>query len=116
MEKEKIQYLLNQEEEFLLEQIGFDIIGKSARQNNKNEAKEKAVRLLDNQKKNFREVICTNEKVKYLLELDDSWDRKVELVTIVADLITTILIGIPPWNISVLLVRIGLDSLCQEKT
>ena len=60
------------------------------------------------------DVVCNNENViKCSLSKDRTYG-KVLLATAIADLLGSILTGVSPFTVAVLLVKEGLESFCDE--
>lgn len=112
----KITALLDLPEDELLFRIGRDIAGTGARSERREALIEKAQTWLASRSEDFRAAICPSNEVRSIMTMTSEEDRQVQLVTAVSDILSTVLIGIPPFTIAVLLVRVGLDSLCQDFT
>lgn len=110
----EIKQLLSLPEDELLFRLGKEIAGTSARGEPRNLLIKRAKDWLSNRSGDFREAICSNPAVRTSLTMPPSSERQVALVMAASDALSTILIGIPPFTISVLLVRVGLDSLCKD--
>ncbi len=60
-----------------------------------------------------REVVCNNEDVKSASKKVGK-DDKVNLGLAICDAITCLVIGVPPFFISALIVKIGLQNFCSR--
>ena len=107
--------LLLPEDELLL-RIGKEIVGTGARGESRNSLIRKAEDWLSSCSNDFRDAICSNPDVRAIMTMSPGHDRQLQLATAVSDVLSTILIGIPPFTIAVLLVRVGLDGLCEDFT
>jgi len=61
------------------------------------------------------ESICENAKIIRLYKLIMDNPTKVQLVVAVFDLISGTLTGVPPWTVSVLPVKFGIENICRGK-
>lgn len=60
----------------------------------------------------LKEAVCENEKLLVAISKVGS-DDQVSLGLLIADAITSITIGVPPVFIAALIVKIGVNSLCN---
>jgi len=73
--------------------------------------KEKGKNWFNEQKSKLAEIICPNDTIKVFLE-SGAAERKLELATAIAEILSTSLIGYPVLTISVLIVNNSLHELC----
>lgn len=109
-----IKHLLSLSEDELLFRLGNDLVGTSARSEPRGALIQKAKEWLSNRSDDFRAAICSSAEVRAIRAMSPADDREVQLVAAVSDVLSTILVGIPPFTISVLLIRVGLDNLCKD--
>ena len=69
----------------------------------------------ESKKSEIRKLICKNEKVMKVFK-ENKNDNKIEIITIIADCISNIVIGttIPIITLSVLIFKEGINNLCYE--
>ena len=60
----------------------------------------------------IKQSICANERIRKLISDKDRKGKKIELIAAIADVISGITIGIPPFVVSVLIFNEGIYSLC----
>lgn len=113
MNEIEILNLLEQSEEELLSSLAKELIPGNEFISNPKELVTMSIDWLNAQKNNISGLVCSNEKIQEIQE-SISDDSKVELVTVIADLISGLLVNISPWTVSVIIVKNGLDWLCNE--
>ena len=69
-----------------------------------------AERWLNSVEKDLQSAICENDKIVRILSTED----QLSLLAAVADLITSICIGVSPFTVAALLVRRGINVLCAD--
>lgn len=62
--------------------------------------------------KNFGKTICLNEKVKSFSNYSDT--DTPTILTAIADLISSICIGVSPFTVAQLILKRGLNTLCKK--
>jgi len=107
-----IESLLTASYDDLLTRLGQELVGTGVRPQPRETLIEHAKQYLSTQADELRQAVCSNDAVQEVLSIPQSADRQLQLVTAVSDVLATILIGIPPFTIAVLIVRVGLDTFC----
>lgn len=77
--------------------------------------RELAVSWLRKHRAKITELICEDIKIIRLYKPIMDNPTKVQLVVAVFDLISGTLTGIPRWTVSVLLVKFGIENICNLK-
>jgi len=111
---EIIQTMLNEDIDKLYIEIGTQVSPAAIMPRPTQKIIEIGKEWLSQKKASFKQVICENEQVINLMQNEHSNDKKILLVTAIADLISGICIGVSPFTVSVLLVQLGIDTLCKS--
>lgn len=74
---------------------------------------ERAREFLSTKRLQLQHAICNHQKIM-AIKVDEGETSNVTLITAVADLIASIVVGISPVTVAVLLVKKGLRNLCRE--
>ena len=106
--------LLSADEDDLYVQLGRELQGTPAFPPSRQQLRELARGWLGGKRKAIAAKVCSDDTVKRVATEDLS-DQRVALVLAVADLISSLTLGVSPIIVSVLLVREGLTSLCADK-
>jgi len=106
--------LMNMSQEELLIKLGVELNGDSFFSVNNKELRKIAKNWLYRQHIGMSESLCSDSRISSLHQVMNEKNSKIQLVAAVADLISPFVIGFPPWTVSVLLVREGIDTLCKE--
>jgi hypothetical protein len=115
MNKEAITELLGKSESELLQEIGQELMGKSAAPPSNEELEAEGRGWLRVRWNTLAVTICSNNTVQFIMNMQESLERDVQLVTAIADLISGLSLGISPWTLSVLLVQTGIEKLCAKR-
>ena len=68
--------------------------------------------ILENARRTFRQKICSDERVRYAHGLAEG--SKVQSVAAILDCVSGSISGVSPVTVAVLLVKEGVEALCQE--
>ena len=114
MEKPDVEALFTADVEELYAEIGRKVGGRAALPPTMQELVELGRAWLESRSDELAATICPSKRIKQLYQIADLSDRRAQLITAIADLISGLVVGVPPWTVSALLVRLGLESLCKD--
>lgn len=69
---------------------------------------------INEQRKNLASYICSDQEVRSLSG-SPSTERRIMLASAIADLISSILVGISPITVAVLIVKEGIETFCKDE-
>ena len=101
----------NKEIENLFEEIGKEISLSIIPLNKKKLIEKGKTWWEDNQSKIINNL-CKNEKVKTVI--DNIETKESEVIVVIADFISALVLGISPIIVATLITKIGLNNLCKE--
>ncbi|HKP51927.1 MAG TPA: hypothetical protein VJ183_04660 [Chloroflexia bacterium] len=108
-----IQELLNKDVEELYIWLGRELYGTPAFPPSPRQLSQLAHSWMEKKGDDLRALICNDKNVVQLCNAEtDGYDP--ELVTAVADLIASLVIGVSPFTVSVLLIKVGLRRFCAD--
>lgn len=117
MNKEKIDKLLSQDIDDLLKEMGKVIIKNEdtyqAFPPSSRELISIANKYINKNWSILKIKICDNKKIKDSLDKDNF--NTITVISTIADLISSIVIGISPYLVAVIVYKYGLDKLCKEE-
>lgn len=111
--QQDIRGLLEKDFDELYVDIGRELYGSAAFPPPLNQLRQVARVWLQKKRTEIAKVVCLNETIRMLISNQATTDRIV-LVTAVSDLIVSIVIGVSPITVGVLLVKEGLKTLCED--
>ncbi len=79
----------------------------------KSEIIRQARKWIESYRKEFIDSICNNSNIKEIFLENGASNRRATLIATIADVISGIVSGIPPFMVSVIIVKEGLHSLCN---
>lgn len=120
MTEEQIKSLLEEDTGILLGRLGKELWDGSENPGlfcciGSRHYRELAVSWLRKHRDKIAELICEDIKIVRLYKPIMDNPTKVQLVVAVFDLVSGTLTGIPPWTVSVLLVKFGIENICKGK-
>jgi hypothetical protein len=117
MNEEQINKLLSQDIDDLLKEIGKTIVKNESTYQafppSSRELISVANKYLNKNWNNLKIIICTNKIINKTLD-KDNFDT-ITVISTIADLISSIVIGISPHLVAVVIYKYGLDKLCKEE-
>ena len=79
------------------------------------EAKDLGHTWIEDNKPKFREILCKSDIIQFISSSRNSSDTMVAAAAAVADYIIGLSFGgVPPVAVACLLVKVGIDKLCQD--
>lgn len=112
VDEKEVESLLGQDEKSLYAALGAELIGPQAFPTDPGMLIAAARGWLADRKSSIEVAVCLNARVKDLVTNSRKRDR-ILLVSAVADLISSVVSGVSPVTVSVLLVKEGLETLCD---
>jgi len=113
MENLEISNLLKKDSDELLILLAKELMPGNEFISNPKELIRLSNEWLTTQKTKISKIICSNIQVQKAKKNINN-DSRVELVTVIADLISDLFINISPWTVSAIIVKNGLNWLCDE--
>lgn len=114
-EREKIATLMKLSLDELYIQIGAEYIGLGAMPRSLKDLAQIGKLWLESKKSELIEILCNNEQLNSLLKSEPKRLKdRIVLVAAVADLLSSIITGVSPITVSVLLIKAGLEDLCEN--
>jgi hypothetical protein len=110
-----LDQLLSASHEDLLARLGADVSQLGIRPPSNADLIRAGRRWLTNQRAFLKHAVCRSEQIQRLAASADQHERRVGLVTAIADLLTASLTGLPVITIAVLLVHEGVETLCGDE-
>ncbi|MDE3089664.1 MAG: hypothetical protein KGJ80_09835 [Chloroflexota bacterium] len=115
-QQEVIASLLAKDPEQLYAEIGKELYGSTAFPPPSRQLVQLARGWLQNKRAAITEKVCSDRTVRLLTSGAPKSQDQITLVTAIADLIASIVVGVSPITVAVLLVREGLKALCEGKS
>jgi hypothetical protein len=110
---QSLELLFEMNDEELFASLGRELQKKSlGAYTTPDKEKKKGKDWFNDQKNKLAEIICPNDSIKVFFE-SKAAERRLELATAIAEILSTSLIGLPILTISVLIVKNGLHELCE---
>lgn len=113
-DQEQIEYLLAQDEDELMLELGeslSDSMGLAASKNRKSLIQH-ARKWYKTNKKIITAAICDSRVLERYV-ISDEYEKRIEIVAAIADVIATKWTGVPPFVLSVMIFREGIRTLCK---
>lgn len=110
----EIEKLLETSIDDLYVKIGQELYGKPAFPASPKHYISLANTWLISKRTEITKVICTNDEIKRLSDENPTTQSRITLVSAVADLIASIIFGVSPVTVSVLLVKEGISTICSD--
>ena len=95
----------------ILINIGNEISGLNAFPKSKEDFLNIGKKWLELNKQKLKERLCGNHQLQEILK---SKEEDVEVASAIADIISSLAISIPPFTVSLLVLKYGLGKLCSE--
>ena len=115
MDKKKIiEELINLEIEELYLDIGQELVSDAIKPISNRFLIDVAKRWVSENQQKIKTAICENQRVNDLQEQIEDKEKRILLVTSIADLISGFCTGISPFTVSVIIVKEGLKQFCKE--
>lgn len=114
MNKDDIADIIGKDLEELYLDVGIAIFAKMAIPPDNKNLIAAGRKWLKSKKSEFAELICKDDKILQIRNMQNSAKRRIQLVIAVCDLITGVITGVPPWTVSALIVKEGIHTLCDE--
>lgn len=112
--QEQIEYLLSRDEDDLMLELGeslSDSLGLEARRNKKSLIQH-AKKWYQTNKAFLTEAVCESKVLeKYVIS--DEYEKRIEIVAAIADVIAAKWTGVSPFVLSVMVFREGIKTLCK---
>lgn len=114
-ERKEIDRLMKLGADELYVLIGNRLIGLGAMPRPKKEVGKIGKLWLENRKSKLVDALCQNERIKALIAKgNEKLKNRIVLVAVVADCLSAMITSVSPITVSVLLVREGLEALCEK--
>lgn len=108
---QSLDQLIELEEEDLLEKLGTELVGFQAVPLTAKQLRQLAQNWFRANSQKISDQICTSKKI---YSLANGSRKSKELVLAICDLIISIQFGVSPLLVAVLVVKVGLDKICQS--